>query len=270
MGRDDWAPLLNAVGAAGAAVGLVYAIGGVVLSLRYEGFGLSGQEAAAVTPREILLFTGARSLAIWTLLGIALVLTVNFLSGDLKEAVRTRWRKRRNLLILSVAVVPLLLVLRVWWPLAALLAVLGIMVVTASLAERAVARFLLTAALIALVALAYEADRLTYQLDWTCVSRTPTSAAAGADGNRSRPRGRTDTGGVCGIQVGHNDRGFFIGRPGAGSRSLRARERYRLVFIPTALVAQASIRKQKATVVENHADARRRTLGSRLTHIEVR
>ena len=58
--ESPWAAVVNAAGAAGAAIASVYAIGSIVTSLRYEGFGLGGQEAVAVTPREVLLFAGTR------------------------------------------------------------------------------------------------------------------------------------------------------------------------------------------------------------------
>jgi len=41
---------------------LVYGTGGLVLSLRYDGFGLTGPQPVAYTSREVLLFHGARSL----------------------------------------------------------------------------------------------------------------------------------------------------------------------------------------------------------------
>jgi hypothetical protein len=70
--ESPWAAVVNAAGAAGAAIASVYAVGSIVMSLRYEGFGLSGQEAVAVTPREVLLFAGTRSLVIWAAVGFVI------------------------------------------------------------------------------------------------------------------------------------------------------------------------------------------------------
>lgn len=96
--KSPWAPLLSAAGAAGAAIGLVYGIGGVVLSLRYDGFGLTGQQAVAYASREVLLFHGARSLFIWALLGAALVLSLRALADDTRKAIEARLRTRWGLL----------------------------------------------------------------------------------------------------------------------------------------------------------------------------
>jgi len=259
---SPWAPLLSAAGAAGAAIGLVYGIGGVVLSLRYEGFGLTGQQAVAYASREILLFHGARSLFIWALLGAALVLVLRALADDTRRALEARLRTRWILLGVCALAVGLFLVLHVWWPLAGLAAVVLILLAEARWPNRPLARFLASAAAVALVAVAYEADRITYQLDWTCVD-----VAAATEGSPASERS-------CGILIGQTDRGYYIGQPGSSSSltgpPFEPDSHYRLVFIPADQVAGSSSEKQKARVIRDHAESRREWLPSRLGDIEIR
>lgn len=260
--KSPWAPLLSAAGAAGAAIGLVYGIGGVVLSLRYDGFGLTGQQAVAYASREVLLFHGARSLFIWALLGAALVLSLRALADDTRKAIEARLRTRWGLLGVASLALGLFLALRVWWPLAGLGAVLAILLAEARWPDRPLARFLASASAVALVAVAYEADRITYQLDWTCID-----IAADAEGGRvSEPS--------CGILIGQTERGYYIGQPQSPSSLSKAPfepdSRYRLVFIPADRVAGAYAEKQKARVIRDNAHSRREWLVSRLGDIEIR
>ena len=262
MDRDTpWASLLSAAGAAGAAVGIVYGIGGVVLSLRYDGFGLTGQQAVAHTSREVLLFHGARSLFVWALLGAALVLAVRTLAVDTPKAIEARLRTRWVLIGVGVFALGLFLVLHVWWPLAAVAAVLAILLAEARWPARPLARFLAGAAAVALVAVAYEADRITYQLDWACVD-----VANVREGSASE---RT-----CGILIGQTDRGHFIGQPQSSSSLSTAPfepdSPYRLLFIPAERVAGAWAEKQKARITRDSAGSRREWLPSRLGSIEIR
>jgi hypothetical protein len=259
---SPWPTLLSAAGAAGAAIGLVYAIGGVVLSLRYEGFGISGQQAVAYTSREVLLFHGARSLLIWAVLGVVLVLSLRALADDAPKAINARLRSRWVLAGVGGLALGLFLVLRVWWPLAALFAILAILLAEAHWPDRPLARFLASAAAVALVAVAFEADRITYQLDWTCID-----VAADADAGLASERS-------CGILIGQTERGYFIGQPESSSGltdvPFEPDTRYRLVFIPADRVAGAYAEKQKARVIRDFADARRQWLPSRLGDIEIR
>lgn len=259
---SPWTALLSAAGAAGAAIGLVYGIGGVVLSLRYDGFGLTGQQAVAYASREVLLFHGARSLFIWALLGAALVLSLRPLADDTRRAIEDRLRTRWGLIGIAALAVGLFLVLRVWWPLAGLGAVLAILLAEARWPDRPLARFLASASAVALVAVAYEADRITYQLDWTCVD-----VAADAEGGRASERS-------CGILIGQTDRGYYIGQPQSSSSLSDAPfepdSRYRLVFIPADRVTGSYAEKQKARVIRDNADSRREWLPSRLGDIEIR
>ena len=126
--RDPWATLISVAGAAGAAAGIVYLAGGVVLSLRYEGLGLSGQQAVGLTPREVLLFAGARSLLLWWLVGLAVVL---LLLRFVPRLGGVRVRRAPVLAVLIAAVLAGLLLLRVWWPLATLVALTVLVVAVA-------------------------------------------------------------------------------------------------------------------------------------------
>ena len=259
---SPWADLVSAAGAAGAAVGLVYGIGGMVLSLRYEGFGLTGQQAVAYTSREVLLFHGARSLFIWALLGVLLVLSLRAFGEGTARAVEARLRTRGVVVGVIALALALFFVLRVWWPLAAVGAVLAILVVESRWADRRLARFLACASAVAVVAVAYEADRITYQLDWTCVDVSLDAEGSGA----SRPS--------CGILIGQTDRGYYIGQPQSSSNLDEApfepESRYRHVYIPASRVAGAYAEKQKARVIRDNAESRRERLPARLADIEIR
>jgi hypothetical protein len=92
---------------------------------------------------------------------------------------------------------------------------------------------------IGLVAVAYEADRLSYELEWTCVS----------------------PGQTCGLLVGQQDRGFYLGTPG---------REYRLTFIPSNLVQRAESTRQLRWVVPSRAEMRRERLIERLLDVRVR
>lgn len=151
----------------------------MVLSLRYDGFGLTGQQAVAYASREVLLFHGARSLFIWALLGAALVLSLRALADDTRKAIEARLRTRWGLLGVAALALGLFLALRVWWPLAGQGAVLAILLAEARWPDRPLARFLASASAVALVAVAYEADRITYQLDWTCIDIAADAEGAG-------------------------------------------------------------------------------------------
>ena len=180
----------------------------------------------------------------------------------------TRHRRERGLVsrwvwpVVCALALVLFLTLRVWWPLAAVVAGLAILLAAARWPDRPLARFLASAAAVALVAVAYEADRISYQLDWTCVD-----VAAGAETDNASERS-------CGILVGQTDRGYYIGQPGSSSSLSRAPfepdSRYRLVFIPVERVAGAYAEKQKARVIRDNADARREWLPARIGDIEIR
>lgn len=263
MERDNpWATLISAAGAAGAVVVVLYAIGGLVLSLRFEGFGLNGQEAAALVPREVLLFAGARSLALWALAGLILVLALRgavWVFRRLQSAGRTPELPPRTgrfvAGILAGAVVAagvvLALVSRVLWPLAALLAAAIILGVEARWRNRPVRRLLLTLAALALVAVAYEADRLRYRLNWTCVE---------VAGERDQ---------TCGILIAHIDRGLYVGAPSSSDPSGKELP-YRLVFVPETRIEEASSSREDRKVIDSTARARREAPLPRVLSIEVR
>jgi hypothetical protein len=252
---DPWARVLAFAGAAGAAVALIYVIGGASLSIRYDGFGLPGNQSAAQTPREVLLAAGLRTLVVWTLVGAALVLALVRVPDAAPPALTRRLRRRRGPAAVAVVAVVLLLVLRVWWPLAALAALVVIVFVTVRWKERPLARALAGVAAVSLVTVAYEADRLTYMVERTCVTR-----AVADDPVPGAP--------VCGTLVAQVDRGFYLGvpLPDPGEHT----EPQALVFVPADRVSEATSRKQEVMVTTSHADGRRERLVSRLFGLRVR
>jgi hypothetical protein len=253
---DPWARLISAAGAIGASVALIYVIGGASLSLRYEGFGLPGQQGAANTPREVLLAAGLRTLAVWAALGVALVLALRALPDRFARDLAGWLRRPSGLLAVGAIVLALVLLLNVLWPLVAFGAVLAIILASVHWKAQPLRRIVVSVLSIGLVAVAYEADRITYEIEWTCVDVAPTADGNGGTGER-----------ICGLLVGQLDRGFYLGVPGATDRKAG---RYRLAFIPADHVEQAYSRKQLARVITSKADARREPLRSRPWDIRVR
>jgi hypothetical protein len=253
---DPWARLISAAGAVGASVALIYVIGGASLSLRYEGFGLPGQQSAADTPREVLLAAGLRTLAVWAVLGVVLVLALRALPDPFVEAIADRVKRPSGLLAVGAIALVLVLLLNVLWPVVAFGAVLAIVLASVHWKARPLRRIVVSVLSIGLVAVAYEADRITYEIEWTCVDVVP---SAGGTGER-----------LCGMLVGQLDRGFYLGVPGGTDRTTDKAGRYRLAFIPAAHVEQAYSRKQLARVITSKADARREPLRSRPWDIRVR
>jgi hypothetical protein len=255
--RDPWATLISVAGAAGAAAGIVYLAGGVVLSLRYEGLGLSGQQAVGLTPREVLLFAGARSLLLWWLVGLAVVL---LLLRFVPRLGGVRVRRAPVLAVLIAAVLAGLLLLRVWWPLATLVALTVLVVAVARWRGRPVLLFVVSAAAISLIAVSVEADRLSYKVDRVCVGLL----AGGATAAEPRaPAPALAVGRRCGVLVGQSDRGFYVG-------AIARRGTSQLVFVPADRVAGAASTKVLIRVVPSYASARRERLVSRLLGTEIR
>ena len=253
---DPWERALAVAGAAGAGIALVYVIGGTSLSMRYAGLGLPGNQAAGQTPREILLAAGLRTLVVWTLVGAVLVLSLVRLPDAMPPTVTRRLRKRRGLIAAAVVAVVLLLVLKVWWPLAAFAALVMIMLAAVRWRQRPVARALVGVAAVTLVAVAYEADRLTYLAERTCVTR-----AVAGDPVPGAP--------VCGTLVAQLDRGFYLGVPfpPPGEQHTQPQS---LVFIPADRVQEAVTSKLQVSVTTSEADARREQLLSRLFGLRPR
>jgi hypothetical protein len=255
--RDPWATLISVAGAAGAAAGIVYLAGGVVLSLRYEGLGLSGQQAVGLTPREVLLFAGARSLLLWWLVGLAVVL---LLLRFVPRLGGVRVRRAPLLAVLIAAVLAGLLLLRVWWPLATLVALTVLVVAVARWRGRPVLLFVVSAAAISLIAVSVEADRLSYKVDRVCVGLL----AGGATAAEPRaPAPALAVGRRCGVLVGQSDRGFYVG-------AIARRGTSQLVFVPADRVAGAASTKVLIRVEPSYASARRERLVSRLLGTEIR
>jgi hypothetical protein len=242
--RDPIGRLTSIAGAAVGAVGLVYVVGALSLSLRYEGFGLPGQHTAAVTPREALLAAGLRTLVVWITLGVAVALVLTARQDRLARAIQQRLRTRSGRVAVALLVVALLFV-RVLWPLAAVVAILVTTHATVIWDPASARRLLVIAVAISAVAVFYEADRITYFVESTCV-------------NVKEPAGR-----ACGLLVGQQDRGFYLGVSEVSGTA-------RLVFVPADRVSSASTRKRLARVAERYARSRRKSLVARLPDIRVR
>lgn len=255
---DPWQRLLAAAGAIGSAVALVYVIGAASLSVRYEGFELPGNQSAAQTPREVLLAAGLRTLAVWAVVGVAVVVSLRRLPEATERAL-ARWLRRPAGILASAAVaLALILTASVWWPLAAFAALLVVVLTSVRWRDRPLSRLLATVAAVALVALAYEVDRLSYVVERNCVTLSGgTGTADGTDARR-----------VCGTLVAQQDRGFYLGVPiaAAGANS----PPQRLMFIPTERVREAESVNQLLLVTTERAKGRREPLRSRLVNLRVR
>jgi hypothetical protein len=263
---DVWARLIGAAGAIGAAVTLVYLIGGASLSMRYAGFGLPGNQAATLTPREDLLAAGLRTLAVWALLGVALVLALRALPDGFVRVLGDRLSRPWGLVLAAVVALVLFLVLRVWWPLATYGAVLAILLASRHWGTRPLARLLMSVLAVALVAVAYEADRISYLVEWTCVDVARASAVDAAAGSPVAAGTRQR---VCGTLIGQSDRGFYLGLRTRSHPTGKRAMPSRVGFIPAARVQAAYTEKRPARATANHAADRREPLRSRLWDIRV-
>jgi hypothetical protein len=239
--QDPLSRLGAVAGAVVGAVGFIYVVGALSLSLRYSAFGLPGQQAAAMTPREVLLAAGLRTLVIWVAIGAAIVLALTvrdrWLARRIRDLMRRRWAQVA-IVVLALA----LLFMRVLWPLAVLVGVLVTTYATVSWDGPSLKRVLVTVLALGLVTVAYEADRISYYLEWTCVET-------------KEPAGES-----CGVLVGQHDRGFYLGVPQGGQ----------LLFVPAGRVASASSRRQLARASPPARDDRRQPIVSRLVDIRVR
>jgi hypothetical protein len=239
--QDPLGRLTTAAGALVGGVGFIYVVGAISLSLRYQGYGLAGQYTAAMTPREVLLTAGLRTLLVWVAIGafVAWVLTWDErrLARWTKRTLRTKWG-----LAVAIAIGAGLLLLRVAWPFVAYLGILATAYATATWwSASSVKRLLVTVLAIGATTVAYEADRITYIVERTCL-------------NLQAPGPRT-----CGLLVGQQDRGFYVG--------VRDAVGVRLVFVPAARVVSASTQKKRLRVI---AGDRRETVIRRLPDIRVR
>jgi hypothetical protein len=239
--QDPLGRLTSAAGALLGGVGFIYVVGALSLSLRYEGYGLPGQHTAALSPREVLLSAGLRTLVVWVAIGsvVAWVLTW-------RERWLARWIKRRLRtwpgVVVAVVIGAALLCLRVLWPFVAYLGILATAYATATWwSASSVKRLLVTALAIGATTVAYEADRISYIIERTCLNL--------------KDSGRR----TCGLLVGQQDRGFYVG--------VRDALGVRLVFVPSARVTSASTQKEPLRV---DAGDRRKTVILRVSGVRVR
>jgi len=242
---DPFNRLVNLAAAAVGAVGFVYIIGAASLSLRYDGLGLSGQVAAAMTPREVLLAAGLRTLLAWSLVGVLIAAVLNIRRRWLARAIIGLLRQWRSWVVLAVIVGALLLLSRVVWIPVAVISVLAVAYATVRWHAAPARRLGVTVLAIGVFAIAYEADRLEFYVESTCVYR----------------EGMTK---VCGRLVGQQDRGIYLAVPDKDGPAAE------LHFIPATVVTRVRATKVTAEVDDAHRESRRKRIIERIPAIEIR
>jgi small neutral amino acid transporter SnatA (MarC family) len=264
----DWKTLATWAGIVGGAVGLVYAVGAVVLLLRYAGFQF-GAQTLAVTPREQILIRGGVALALWGTIGAALITVVRFglraltmlqkhpapreqpRAASSSPPATPSIRGPSRLAVFIVAAVACFLVVLLahrWWIFAALLAVPCIALAVTRWHGRPALWLPVSALAVAVVAAAYEADRLSYVVEWRCV----------------RMSASTDT--TCGVDLATKSEGVYLGQP----REKGSTSPSRVVFIPSSKVAGSYTVTRKEGVTPDQTVSRRRSLLSRVFDVSVR
>jgi hypothetical protein len=197
-----------------------------------------------VTPREVLLAAGLRTLVIWVSVGVAFALILGRGKRRIARMLRRRRRTRLGCAVVAALAIGLLFA-HVLWPLATLVGVLATTYATVTWPPASVPRVLIATLAIGLVAVAYEADRLSYYVERACVS------------------GKDPTETPCGLLVGQRDTGFYLGvteRPGVAD----------LLFMPTSRVVRARSHKELSRVPEPAARDRRKSIVDRIVHLRVR
>jgi hypothetical protein len=241
VAQDPLGRLTTAAGALVGGVGFIYVVGALSLSLRYEGYGLPGQHAAALSPREVLLSAGLRTLVVWVAIGSVIAWALTWRRRRPARWIKRQLRTKKGIAV-AVLIAAALLCLRVAWPFVAYLGILATAYANATWWSRSsVKRLLVTALAIGATTVAYEADRISYIIERTCL-------------NLTNPAPRT-----CGLLVGQQDRGFYIG--------VRDAVGVRLVFVPAERVKSASTQKKHLRV---RAGYRRETVVLRLPDIRIR
>ena len=222
----------------GGFAAIAYATGLAVLSLRYKGFGLAGDQGVGITAREQLLIRGGTALLLWAAIGAALFLVV--------EALPERWlreRPGRAVVIALVLSIPVLIaVLHVFWPLLALLVVLFCLVLADRIPHHRWWRMIMCALAVACVAVVYESSRLSFGVEWATVELENPASRAG------------------GVLISQTERGVYIGDPSRPGRRLA------LLFVPARRVVSMTVTPLTRTVDAPTAVARRVPIRDRIWH----
>lgn len=227
---------------AGGFAAFAYFVGAAVLTFRYDGFGLPGQQLVGVTPREQLLVRGTVTLLLWTAIG-----SVFFgLAAVAERKIQDRDNRRRALTAMgglaAVALIILIFAAHVFWPLLMVVAVMLFMALPFLGAAHGVARVAICVVAIGLVALSYESDRLHYGIEWSVARlRAPDEVAEG-------------------VLIGQNDRGLYLGVEGRPGRRLT------VLFIPSGRVVSLRSTPQRRTVDTPAGEARREPVRLRIWH----
>ena len=281
-----WRSVLNVVGTLGGAVGLVYVVGGGALSLRYEAFGLSGQRSVPLLQREYAFYAGLRSLVIWGLIGVAVFYSLSTAAQRIRGEPLARLKTMRGRVaaaaVVAALIVLLLFTLRVWWPLAAVLGLLAALAAQLYWQARRVARVAVAVAAIVLIAVTYEADRITYRLERVYVAlagdvkprdvtvvpqqagradKTPRTALYLEDG-KTQPLCTPRADLLCGILIAQTGSGIYLGSPDGASG--RGPYPGAVVFLPDRNIASFSVEKIQARAAPLVVKRRRKTLSKRI------
>ena len=229
--------LLLAVVTGGFAA-LAYATGVAVLSFRYQGFGLSGDQGVGITSREQILIRGGAALVFWVAIGAALFLVVEALPEH-----RLRVRPRHAVVIaLALALPVLVATLHVFWPLLATLAIVLCIVLAERFPRHRLRRMIVCALAVACVAVSYESSRLRFVVESATVEL------------------RDPAGQVQGVLISQTERGVYLGdrsRPGG---------RLVLVFVPEARVVSMTVTPRSQEVNATTTVARRVPIRDRILH----
>jgi hypothetical protein len=262
--RDDDKHVTGLVGAAlaGGAAALAYCVGAAVLTFRYDGFGMPGQQLVGVTPREQLLIRGGVTLLVGTLAG-ALLVAIGWVAAALAarrlpdeapgRVGHSALAARRlpdeaparvghsALAAVIAAELVLLATAHVFWPMWLVVALAVYVWMAVRHPEQIVGRAIVGAVAIAVVTLSYESNRLRYGIeDARVITRSP----------------RVD---VKGILIGQNDRGVYLGvdrRRGGGLLTV--------VFVPPNRVVEMHTTSRTAIVDRPSQRARREPVRERV------
>jgi hypothetical protein len=229
-------------GLAGGLAALAYVTGAVVLTYRYDGFGLPGQQLVSVTPREQLLVRGGVALVLWGAIAVALFGAVKVLARLIRHTGRRASLAASTAAFVAVTL-SLILVLHVFWPLWAMASVLLYFVFEALLPDRILARAVVCVIAIAAAAVSYEMSRLTYGVEWS----TATVEHPAQD--------------VSGVLIGQSDRGIYLGVPRG-----RSEGRLTVVFLPERRVLRLESEPRSYHVDRPSARARREPIRERIWH----
>jgi hypothetical protein len=163
----------------------------------------------------------------------------------------------------AAALLALVLVLHVWWPLVATVSVLVIAIGEVALGARPFARFLVILVAIAGIAVTFEADRLKFGADRTYVYVANAVRAADMTGIGGRTQHDIvdcvqQSRRLCGVLIENNALGLYLA---IATGSAPAEH---VAFIPRQSIEGLSIEKATARVIPSSEHSRRKALRFRI------